>query len=328
VHPTAQLHAMAAAYLVDEVDGASSGDALPLAAPDYRSDASISATGEVDSVILSLAANTTYTLQMLGLSSLGGNASVLADPMLRVSAPSGSLFGLNDDGGVGLDSNLTFTTAAAGDYVVSLSGLGSLTGTYRFQADGTASGNDTYYVTHSSALILERAGEGSDTVLASVNYALAAEASVEQLRTSSDQGKASIKLTGNDFAQTIVGNAGSNVIDSKGGADSLWGLGGKDTFLFSSALGPGNVDHIFDYNVRDDTIWLDDAIFSGLALGQLASGAFAKGAAAAQADDRVIYDPAVGNLYFDPDGVGGAAQLLFANLATGLKLTASDFFVV
>jgi phospholipase/lecithinase/hemolysin len=328
VHPTAQLHAMAAAYLLDQLNGTSSGDALPLAAPDYFLNGGINAKGEIDSVILSLAANTTYTLQMLGLSSLGGNVSMLADPRLTVTTPGGSLLGGNDDGAVGLDASFTFTTGAAGDYVIGLSGVGSMTGTYRFQADGTAAANDTYYVKHSSAVILEREGEGYDTVLASVSYALADSASIEQLRTNSDQGKTSINLTGNERAQTIVGNAGSNVIDGKGGTDSMWGLTGKDDFLFSSALGPGNVDHIWDYNVRDDSIWLDDAVFTGLSLGQLANGAFAKGAAATQADDRIIYDSATGNLYFDPDGVGGLDEIHFATLAAGLKMTASDFFVV
>ena len=327
-HPTAQLHAMAAAYLVDELNGTNSGDALPLAAPDYSLAGSVSTKGEIDSIILSLAANTTYTLQMLGLSSLGGNGSVLADPLLRVTSPQGAVVGSNDDGGVGLDSSYSFTTGAAGDYTISLSGVGSMTGTYRFQADGVAAGNDSYFVNHSSAVILERAGAGYDTVLASVSYALEADASIEQLRTSSDRGTAKINLTGNDLAQTIIGNAGNNVIESKGGADALWGLGGKDIFLFGSAAGPANTDHVYDYNVRDDTIWLDDAVFSGLAIGQLASGAFAKGSAAMQSDDRIIYDSSTGNLYFDADGAGGQAQILVATLGTGLKMTAADFIVI
>jgi Ca2+-binding RTX toxin-like protein len=328
VHPSAELHAMAAAYLLDQLSGTSSGDALPLKAADYALNGSIGVQGETDTIIISLAANTTYTLQMLGISSLGGNVSVLADPLLRVTAPGGPLLGSNDDGGVGLDSSFTFTTALAGDYVISLTGVGSMTGMYRFQADGTAAGDNVYNVSHASAVILERAGEGYDTVRASVSYALQSEASIEVLRSSSDGGTASINLTGNGLAQSVVGNAGSNVIDGKGGADDLWGLSGKDYFLFSSPLGSGNVDRIHDYNVRDDTIRLDDAVFTGLSLGSLSSGAFAKGAAATQADDRIIYDPVSGNLYFDPDGVGGAAQILFATLNSGLKVTSADFIVV
>jgi Ca2+-binding RTX toxin-like protein len=161
-----------------------------------------------------------------------------------------------------------------------------------------------------------------------VSYALGTGVSIENLTTSSDAGKANISLAGNEFDQIVRGNAGSNILDGKGGADQLWGLAGKDMFLLSSALGNGNVDKVMDFNVRDDTIWLDDSVFQGLGLGALPSGAFAKGTAALQADDRIIYDAKTGNLYFDPDGVGGADQLLVANLSTGLKLTYADFAVI
>lgn len=328
VHPTAQLHAMAAAYLLDQLNGTASGDRLPLATADYTLNSSIGVKGEVDAIVLSLAANTTYTLNMLGISSLGGGVSLLEDPLLKVIGPSGNLVGTNDDGGVGLDSSLTFTTGVTGDYVIQLSGVGSMTGTYRFQADGTAVGNNSYIVTHSSAVILERAGEGYDTVMSSVSYALQADASIEQLRTTSDTGTTSINLTGNSLAQTIVGNAGSNVIDGKSGADALWGLAGADSFLFSSQLGSGNVDRIHDYSVRDDTVRLDDAVFAGLRLGALPSDAFVKSSSAKDAEDRIIYDPKTGNLYFDPDGAGGLAQVHFATLTPGLGLTSGDFFVV
>ena len=52
-----------------------------------------------------------------------------------------------------------------------------------------------------------------------------------------------------------------------------------------------------------------------------------KGAHAAQTDDRIIYDPSTGNLFFDPDGTGAEAQVLFATVSTGLKITAADFFI-
>jgi Ca2+-binding RTX toxin-like protein len=319
---------MAAAYLLDQLNGTSSGDALPLGAPDYTLNAGIGSKGEVDTVVFSLAANTTYTFNMLGLSSLGGNVTMLEDPLVKVVGPSGSLIATNDDGGVGLDASLKLTTGAAGDYVVQLSGVGSMTGTYRLQADGTALGNTTYVVSHSSAIILERAGEGTDAVLTSVSYALQAQSSIEQLRTSSDTGTASINLTGNGIVQSIIGNAGNNIINGKGGSDALWGLGGNDTFVFDTALGSTNVDRIYDFNPATDSIRVDDAFFRGLTLGALSAGAFATGSAATQADDRIIYDSTTGKLYFDPDGAGGAAQVQFATLNVGLGVTSADFFVI
>ena len=54
-----------------------------------------------------------------------------------------------------------------------------LTGNYSFLVEGAALGNDIYLVSHSSALILETAGEGFDTAKASVSYALGAGVSIE-----------------------------------------------------------------------------------------------------------------------------------------------------
>ena len=83
-----------------------------------------------------------------------------------------------------------------------------------------------------------------------------------------------------------------------------------------------------DFNPADDTIRLENAVFTGLAAGALAAGAFNTGAAATQADDRIIYNSATGALLFDADGTGAGAAVQFATLQTGLTLTAADFFVI
>ena len=126
----------------------------------------------------------------------------------------------------------------------------------------------------------------------------------------------------------VYGNNGANVLDGKGGADMLTGFAGADTFAFTTALGGGNIDEIVDFSVADDTIRLDNDVFTGLAAGALGSGAFNTGATASQADDRIIYNSATGALLFDADGAGGAAGVQFATLATGLALTSLDFLVV
>ena len=83
-----------------------------------------------------------------------------------------------------------------------------------------------------------------------------------------------------------------------------------------------------DFSVADDTIKVDNAIFTAVATGHLAASAFFRGAAAHDADDRFIYNPATGALIYDRDGTGGAAAFKFATLAPGLALTHLDFFVV
>jgi Ca2+-binding RTX toxin-like protein len=325
IHPNAQVHALLAAAIFDEMNNLTNNNALPLTAPDYSAGGTISVKGEVDKVVVSLIAGTTYTFEMLGISSANGR---LADPSLRVVGPAGALVGSNDDGGLGLDARITFTAASTGDYTFELSGVGSMTGTYEFAVAGNAPGNNVYVVKNAGAVILEQAGEGTDMVKASVSYALNTGAAVETLRTNSDNGKTAINLTGNEFDQTIIGNLGANRIDGKGGIDSLFGKAGADTFIFSTAPGPGNVDTIRDYNALYDTIALDDAIFGG-APGALAAGAFAIGSAASQLDDRVIYDPVSHKLYYEADGSGAGAAVHFATLyGPNLNLSAGDFVFV
>jgi phospholipase/lecithinase/hemolysin len=259
IHPTAQAHALVGAYSYSLLTGTPWIETLPLtgADVDYRSTASIGAAGEVDRLVVALVAGTTYTFEMLGMSSLG-TAGNLADPSLRLLGPNGSMVGSDADSGAGFDSTLTFTAASTGNYTVELSASGSVTGSYAAQAavvSGAAmqSGN-TYVVSSASTLVLEDAGGiGQDVVTASVSYALSAGSEIEVLRTTNDKGKTTINLTGNDFDQAIVGNAASNVLEGKGGADLLTGGAGNDRFVLSNValLGPGSVDTITDYAKGD-----------------------------------------------------------------------------
>ena len=98
--------------------------------------------------------------------------------------------------------------------------------------------------------------------------------------------------------------------------------------MFSTALGAGNVDTIQGFVALDDVILLDDAIFIGLASGELAAGAFRLGTSAQDADDRILYDAATGNLFFDADGNGNGAAVQFATLQGAPAITASEFTVI
>ncbi len=185
------------------------------------------------------------------------------------------------------------------------------------------SGNDTY-VTNGSDTITEDANNGTDTVQSSVTLTLGFN--LENLIMG---GSASISGTGNSLTNILTGNSGANSLDGKGGNDTLLGGAGMDNFVFSTAPGSGNVDTITDFRVSDDTIRLDNAVFTGLAGGTLSSSAFSRGTSgkAADATDRIIYETDTGRLFFDADGSGAGASVHFATIGVNLALTNADFFV-
>jgi Ca2+-binding RTX toxin-like protein len=190
-------------------------------------------------------------------------------------------------------------------------------------------GNDIYWVDSMTDEIVESAGQGIDEVWTSADYTLTAGADVELLRTTSDAGVTAIDLIGNASGNAVRGNNGNNIIGGGDGNDELTGLGGHDSFLFDTALdAAANVDVITDFSAMDDTIRLENAVFTALGGGFLAANAFVVGAAALDASDRIIYNSATGALLYDSDGSGGGAAIQFAELATGLALTNLDFFVV
>jgi len=172
-------------------------------------------------------------------------------------------------------------------------------------------------------------GAGRDDVIyATASYTLATGNNAGGLLAIDNQATTAMDLTGNALNNTIIGNNGANVIDGKGGNDTLLGFGGADTFAFTTALGAGNVDWIFGFNATDDTIALDDAVFTGLTAGPLPAGAFVIGTAAADGDDRIIYNQTTGDLFFDADGSGSGAAVLFAHLDGAPVISASDFSVI
>jgi serralysin len=214
------------------------------------------------------------------------------------------------------------------DVLLGLGGNDVLIGGAGDDVLGGGTGNDTYYVQDAGDQVLENAGEGADRIATSVSYALAAGSSVEALEALNTGDVAALDLSGNEFAQLIIANAGANVLNGGAGADVLLGLGGADSFAFTTALGGGNVDLLGDFVSATDKILLDDSVFTGLGLGALGAGAFFVGAAANDADDRIIYDSATGALYFDADGNGAGAAVQFATADGHPPIVASDFTVI
>lgn len=152
----------------------------------------------------------------------------------------------------------------------------------------------------------------------------------QTIRLTTAEPPPSLVLRGTSRADQLTGGDGDDTPYGLGGDDVLTGGAGKDAFVFDTRLNAKrNVDEITDFNVADDRIWLDNAVFDALgAAGQLNAAFFTVGPKAQDADDRIIYDAATGSLFYDADGFGRGKAVEFATLEKGLALTAADFLVI
>jgi Ca2+-binding RTX toxin-like protein len=115
------------------------------------------------------------------------------------------------------------------DLLVGLAGNDTLDGGTGADNLRGGTGNDVYRIDNALDAVFENGGEGEDTVYAAVGYTLTGGAAVENLRASDAASTAAISLTGNEFNQSIYGNAGANLMRGGGGNDLLVGLAGNDT---------------------------------------------------------------------------------------------------
>jgi len=205
-------------------------------------------------------------------------------------------------------------------------------------------GNDFYIVDNAGDLTVEVAGEGTDTVRTSLNYVL--QANVENLEFTGTTGWSATgnalnnRITGGSLNDFINGAAGNDVLIGNGGDDALLGaLGadvmtggaGRDRFNYAALDIAANRDTITDFTPGTDRIVFAHSAFLALTVGpgnSLLPTEFVVGPAATTASQHLVYDQAVGTLYYDADGVGGAAQVAIAQLTGNPVLGTGDFQIL
>jgi Ca2+-binding RTX toxin-like protein len=93
-------------------------------------------------------------------------------------------------------------------------------------------GDDTYYVDDVGDVVSELASSGSDTVISTITYSLAALPAIEHVTLT---GVAAIDATGNNLNNILTGNAAVNTLNGGAAADTMIGGDGNDVYFVDSA---------------------------------------------------------------------------------------------
>ena len=147
-----------------------------------------------------------------------------------------------------------------------------------------------------------------------------------------DGGNARAHVLGGEGNDSVAGTIDSgDTLDGGAGNDTISAVG-DDILVYSVAPGAANADTIVDFATHD-TLQLDGTVHANSG----PSGDFAAGDArfwssgtgtAHDADDRVIYNTANGQLWYDADGNGAGTAQLIATLQGAPTLAATDIEII
>jgi Ca2+-binding RTX toxin-like protein len=132
---------------------------------------------------------------------------------------------------------------------------------------------------------------------------------------------------GND---ALKGSNGNDTLTGGVGIDTLTGGANSDFFVLNAPLNVANRDVFTDFSHALDTIHLENAVMPGLgAPGPLNANLFFAGAAAHDANDRIVYNKVSGALMYDSNGNAAGGVTLLAILANKpVDVAANDFVVI
>ena len=184
-------------------------------------------------------------------------------------------------------------------------------------------GNDIYVLENGADTVVDSGGV--DTITSTVSRSLAGYTTVERLTLvnvatalAGTGNNLANTIVGNNFANTLSGGLGADILSGGIGNDKLVGGAGIDTltgglnndiFVFNAPLSALNRDIVTDFNHIADTFQLENAVMAKLGAGvhALSATMFRAGAAAADANDYIVYNQANGNLFYDSTAMAPAA---------------------
>ena len=216
--------------------------------------------GDVDWFAVTLEKGKVYRIDLKGASSHKGT---LPDPYLRgLHDAEGALIAgtSNDDGGLGIDSQLTFTADADGTYYVAASGWRDNTGGYEASVTDITPNGEAVTNTLRGSLDDDTltGGDGIDIL-------------------SGDDGND--VLRGQDGDDVLYGNHGNDTLYGGNGDDTLKGGAGNDMLRGNSGadtMSGGRGDDTLRGGRGDDTLyggWDDDTLYGGVGNDRLHGGA-------------------------------------------------------
>ena len=153
-----------------------------------------------------------------------------ASSAVTVSLATGAV---QNTGGAGNDSLINFENllgSAFNDHLTGNSLANALDGGVGADILAGGAGDDSYYVDNAGDVTTEAAGQGTDTVFASLTWT--AGDNIENVTLT---GIRNNNATGNGLANTLTGNVGNNILDGGTGDDIMIGGAGNDSYYVDTA---------------------------------------------------------------------------------------------
>ncbi|MFC4166480.1 S8 family serine peptidase [Teichococcus aestuarii] len=241
-------------------------------------------------------------LRLMGAERLNGTGNAGENVLIGNEANNVLDGGAGDDWLLGRGGDDTLIGGAGNDRLDGGAGRNRLAG---------GPGDDLYLIAAAGNEVVEKAGEGTDTVQSWASFVLPAH--VEHLQL---MGNAKIHGTGNSLANTIAGNAQNNIIIAGAGDDTVHGMAGHDTLdggAGADRLEGGMGDDIYIVDDNGDLVverpgegldavrsWISHILAANVEQLRLMGEQALDGAG--NAGNNILYGNAAGNILSGEDG--------------------------